>query len=350
MKHVVVYSEPGKFAGWPANNGLWSWEGKEALVGFTVGGYEEKKGHNINEPYHSFLAKSTDGGETWRAYEPEHFVGSDASSRPLEAPLDFTDPGLALRFAGVGYHGGKRPEGAFFVSLDRGETWRGPHTLGLLTRHPDLRGKEITCRTDYVVYGPSDLLVMMSARGDDSRTNKVFCARTDDGGMSFRFLAWVTDPGESDRAIMPSTVRCESGNLVSAIRRIAPDSNTCWIEAYSSVDHGRWWTRQGRINEPAGWSGNPPGIVKLRDGRICCVFGDREHARIIAKYSRDNGRTWGEETVLRDDYQRDSFDDPDLGYPRVFERADGLLVATYYWATKERPHHHIAGTIWDPHG
>ena len=29
-KHVVVYGEPGRFTGWPANNGLWSW-GNEIL-------------------------------------------------------------------------------------------------------------------------------------------------------------------------------------------------------------------------------------------------------------------------------------------------------------------------------
>src|ERR1043166_3124889 len=36
IRHVVVYHEPGKFAGWPANAGIWSW-GDEILVGFHAG-------------------------------------------------------------------------------------------------------------------------------------------------------------------------------------------------------------------------------------------------------------------------------------------------------------------------
>ena len=25
-EHVIVYREPGKFAGWPANYGMWAWD------------------------------------------------------------------------------------------------------------------------------------------------------------------------------------------------------------------------------------------------------------------------------------------------------------------------------------
>ena len=42
------------------------------------------------------------------------------------------------------------------------------------------------------------------------------------------------------------------------------------------------------------------------------------------------------------------YDDPDLGYPRVVQRADGKIVTIYYYATEENPEQHIAATIWDP--
>lgn len=350
MKNVIVYAKNGEFAGWPANNGLWAWDGTEAVVAFTVGGFVEKKGHNISDPYHTMLARTTDGGEMWSPFRPAHFVDSDAKACPLDQSLDFTDPGLALRFAGVGYHAGKRPEGVMFLSHNRGATWEGPYTLGQLMEHSELQGREFTARTDYVVCGPRELRVMMSARTADADSNRLFCAITTDGGRDFRMLSWVVPPSMADRGIMPSTVRCDSGKLVSAVRRIETGANTCWIDAFASVDNGRHWTEIARINDPAGWSGNPPSLVKLSDGRLVCVYGNRDRACIVAKYSIDEGRTWINETILRDDYLRDSHDDRDLGYPRAFQRADGKLMVTYYWATKEHPHHHIAGTIWEPEG
>ncbi|MEZ4727442.1 MAG: hypothetical protein R3E79_09940 [Caldilineaceae bacterium] len=36
MQHITIYREPGRFAGWPANYGIWHW-GNEIVVGFTAG-------------------------------------------------------------------------------------------------------------------------------------------------------------------------------------------------------------------------------------------------------------------------------------------------------------------------
>ena len=68
---------------------------------------------------------------------------------------------------------------------------------------------------------------------------------------------------------------------------------------------------------------------------------------MIARYSGDEGRTWGRELVLRDDFSPDRYGDPDLGYPRVVQRADGQMIACYYWATRDLPQQHIAATIWE---
>ena len=69
---------------------------------------------------------------------------------------------------------------------------------------------------------------------------------------------------------------------------------------------------------------------------------------MIAIFSRDEGTTWGEGITLRQDFLADKHDEPDFGYPRVVQRPDGKLLAMYYWATRERPQQHIAGTIWTP--
>ena len=73
VRHVKVYAQPGRFGGWPANHGLWSW-GDEILVGFSAG-YHKDLGlerHNIDRerPEEHLLARSRDGGETWTIENP----------------------------------------------------------------------------------------------------------------------------------------------------------------------------------------------------------------------------------------------------------------------------------------
>jgi hypothetical protein len=79
------------------------------------------------------------------------------------------------------------------------------------------------------------------------------------------------------------------------------------------------------------------------------VYGNRARRQIVARLSTDEGRTWGQAIVLRDDFQSVD-DEPDFGYPRVTQRADGHLLALYYWATSSHPQQHIAATIWEPPG
>jgi hypothetical protein len=173
-------------------------------------------------------------------------------------------------------------------------------------------------------------------------------ARTVDSGQTFTFYSWVVPWGDPHRAVMPATVRVSDTKLVTAIRRRTMDPGDGWVDAYVSEDAGASWSFLSRVGETGGSNGNPPGLVRLADGRLFCVYGNRDRRQMVGRYSQDDGATWGSELVLRDDYHADSFDNADLGYPRVTQRADGKLVATYYWATEERPHHHIAATIWDP--
>ena len=85
-------------------------------------------------------------------------------------------------------------------------------------------------------------------------------------------------------------------------------------------------------------------MVRLRDGRIVVTYGYRSSPQgIRAKISRDNGKTWADEIILRQDGRT-----WDLGYPQTIQRPDGKLVTIYYYTTEEIPEQHIAATIWDP--
>jgi len=339
MKNVVVFGRPDIFCGWPANNGVWRW-GDEILVGFSYGPYVEKKGHNKGPSSTSVLARSKDGGETWQMEDPDNFAGDGRTILPPPDSINFAHRDFAMR---VHRHGSAR----FFISYDRGRTWKGPYGFAGLMSHPELEGLENTARTDYIVNGPDDCFVFMSARKPDTGTrDRAFCARTTDGGKTFGFLSWINaEPVGATRGAMSSTARISDTRLVTALRRKYPDQ---WVDVFVSNDNGGSWRFLSKVADTGGWNGNPPALLRLKDGRLCCVFGNRTKRQMLAKYSTDAGVTWSPELVLRDDFQVDSHNDPDLGYPRLVQRTDGKLVAMYYWATKKRPQHHIAATVWDP--
>ena len=66
MKHIIVAREEGRFLGWPANDGVWSWA-DEIVVGYTNGAYEFKEqGHRISGEQPSFPALSRSPAITCR--------------------------------------------------------------------------------------------------------------------------------------------------------------------------------------------------------------------------------------------------------------------------------------------
>ena len=80
VKNVVVYQQEGRFGGWPANHGMWAW-GDEIVAGFEAGHYKHsERSHAIDysRPAEHLLARSLDGGETWKLEKTE---GSAASAR-----------------------------------------------------------------------------------------------------------------------------------------------------------------------------------------------------------------------------------------------------------------------------
>lgn len=354
ITHHIAAIEQDKFHGWPANNGAWHW-GEEILVGLTRGDYVSREGHNLTGIQHSVFARSLDGGASWSVFDPKNFLDDDnekwlpVGKKRLETPLVFSDPGFAMRVFATGYHGNEDPEAGFYYSYDRGATWEGPWFLGDIHRHPELKGMELNPRTDYIVLGPRDCLLFITANArGDLRGCRIACIRTTDGGLNFEFVSWMTPETEEYRAVMPSTVRLAGERLLSTFRKIYVDKSILesTIDAYLSEDGGKTWQYRSTVKKIAENS-NPPATVRLADGRLCCIYGDRDAEVMAGKYSGDDGKTWGDEFEIRSCYQStDGW--ADMGYPRLVQRPDGKLVAMYYWADAENPQQYIAASIWTP--
>jgi len=326
----IVFSEPRRFAGWPANNGIWSW-GDEILVNFNVGYHNANitGGHSIRTdmPDSIMLARSLDGGKTWKTERQFQFEGIPTTS----PSFNFTNPGFAMKVRNDNY----------FVSLNRGKTWQGPFQIKVNNNRQEI--SPLTSRTDYLVTGPKDCLVFFSAETglvEADYQDRSFCAITNDGGKSFEFLGWMTG-NTNTRSVMSSTVKVGENHLVSVMRRKheqsfgeKPSVVTNWIEASESKDNGLTWTNLGKVadTDKGERNGNPPAVVKLDDGRLCVAYGYREYPYgIRLKTSSDNGKTWSREYVVR--YDGATWD---LGYPRMVVNSKGEIVLIYYYTTKER--------------
>ena len=161
-----------------------------------------------------------------------------------------------------------------------------------------MKGKHLSARTAYLALGSRECLSFISAQPphEGEAGNRVGCIRTVDGGLSFEFLSW---------------------DYLSTVKITEPHSN-------------------------------PPALLKLADGRLCCGYGDRIDSRIKVKYSDDDGHSWGPEVIIRHDYYQCHESDRDLGYVSMVQRPDGKLVAIYYWAAAEHPQQYIAASIWGP--
>jgi len=335
IENVTVWEEPGRFGGWPANHGIWSW-GDEILVGFSAAYFKagDLDRHLVDRtrPGVDGLGRSLDGGRTWKF---ETFT-SDVKGEPVDLtePMDFTHPDFAMKLKATNTDAGAA---LFYYSTDRGHRWHGPY------KFPMLGQLGIPARTDYIVNGKRDCLVFLTASKSNRREGRPFCARTTDGGLTWKFISYI-GPEPAGFTIMPSTVRLGPATLVTTVRH-KENETTNWIDAYLSEDDGANWRLLGKAAPDTGLkSGNPPSLLRLRDGRLVVIYGYRAKPwGIRARFSSDQGKTWGQEFNLRPDGAW-----WDLGYPRSVQRPDGKIVSVYYFMRQKDTERYIAATIWDP--
>lgn len=361
MEQITIYREAGRYAGWPANYGIWHWD-DEIVVGFTVGYHSMAGGFHTRDkskPFMNRQARSLDGGHTWTL---EDFSGETPDNRGLSADehlkpdltlesalqqhdsitdvtdsIDFTHPDFALMCARTGLKQGARS--FFYVSYDRCKTWQGPYNIPMF----DQTG--IAARTDYIVEDKDTCLLFLTANKTNGTEGKVFCARLSDGGRKIDYVSDVggEPEGDLDFGIMPSSLKLRDGRLLCSVRARHKDetgANSNWIDLYASDDNAQTWGFMNRPVEFGGHNGNPPVLRQLPDGRLVLIYGNRNAPyTIAAKLSDDNGVTWSGEIILRSDAGNH-----DIGYPRAVVLPDGTIVAVYYFNDAADGDRYIAAT------
>ena len=363
MQHITIYQEAERYAGWPANYGIWSW-GDEIVVGFTLGYFKAGGGFHPRDgskPFVAMQARSLDGGETWQVQETpcrtpgdrgisadEHMHDNLGIAHALEAgespfirptEVDFTHPDFALMCARSGLKRGAKSW--FYTSIDRCQTWNGPFSLPMF----DQTG--VAARTDYLVDSRDTCTLFLTAAKSNGDEGRVFCARTVNGGVTFKFTSFI-GPEPDGFAIMPASVRLSESRILVTVRcrgsKQKWETAQNWIDLYASDDNGETFSFMNRPGVNTGVGGNPPTLTKLHDGRLCLTYGYRDAPHSIrARLSADDGETWEDELILRD-----GGGDHDIGYPRTVQRPDGKVVTTYYFDDRPDGERYIAATIWEP--
>ncbi|MFT5375488.1 MAG: hypothetical protein ACI906_002314 [Candidatus Latescibacterota bacterium] len=367
MQHITVYREKNRYAGWPANYGIWSWQ-NEVVVGFTLGYYDGENGgfHTADRDraFRPMLARSTDGGQTWnteafpgptpqgRGLSADEHVNAplkidpalDGADGPQPCPgnINFAHPDFALLCARSGLGAGTRS--FFYYSYDRCRSFRGPFSL------PNYGQQGVEARTDYLVDDAQTCTLFLTATKANGAEGRTFCARSTDGGQHFEFLSFIGDEPEGF-AIMPASLRLSPIHILVARRLRTVESGDKksgdkkdWIDLYASDDDGRSWRCACERVAATGTGGNPPTLTQLDDGRLCLIYGYRDAPQgLRARLSDDKGRSWAAEIVLRNDGGC-----RDLGYPRTALLPGNTLLSAYYYNDVPDGERYIAATRWTP--
>jgi len=367
LNQNIVYRKDNEFAAWPFNGGMWQFNDGEIVVGFTRSKADYGKLENIQhgkmdpDGGEQVFIRSFDGGKSWpedsittffKRPEFDKIADKAAPGERSEKSYDPTADAYML-WSGFGFPTKGKPAGVIsMVSTDRGYTWSDPVRLPTWLPGADRYTYSFASgRPSYVVREDGMLLLFGSASrkhledkvtgiGEDA--SPVVWASWN-GGASWGFLAEVEKKPALPCGILPYPLILPNGHILIAVRRQYNGYNA-FVQIYRSSDHGRTWEFLSRVND---W-GAPANLLLLPDERIVCVYGYRQEGYgIRARISEDNGATWGNEVIIRND--GGSWD---LGYPRSVITPEGNILTVYYMNLASDPVQqdggvrHIASTLW----
>jgi hypothetical protein len=365
LVHSRIAGGPELFCGWPWTGGIHNFGDGEIIIAYTekpcsYKTYEDTM-HGEAEA-RLILCRTLDGGQSWPEdmrqilrdnHEPfDEWIHRGGEPRPL----DMTGKDAALIFwrsfsrdpwwtpeGQLAY----RPVSFVMRSTDRGHYWHMPAVIV-----PHYHMDSIYGGTNYVRLPSGTILAGIAgyrypAEGarDVGATEKADAERTPqdesrqrrpsraalyisrDQGLNWYYFSTIAYEDRDDMDCgYSSLVLLPGGRLLCAVGyrfvRGYPHASS-WTSVTYSDDGGRSWAPLHRIND----LGDQANLCRLSDGRIVCIYGHRfVPYGLRGMLSEDDGKTWGEEFVIRADGAG-----PDLGYPVVTELPDGRILTVYYF-------------------
>lgn len=177
----------------------------------------------------------------------------------------------------------------------------------------------------------------------EGTSGKVRYAVSDDGGFTWTIRGEVPIPDDEIALYHePHYMELSDGTLLGAIRYhilLEGGGYDMDIALSRSTDGGKTWSEPVRMNV----NGAPPHLMQHSSGAIVMVYGYRHPGygqRAVVSY--DNGETWSDEIIIRDDGPS-----WDLGYPSSIELDDGSIYTVYYQALPGNKHTSMLWSRWN---
>ena len=339
VEHVTVYRGEDEFCAWPFNCGFWKFPDGELLVGFDRAPCDyataEQAGHaRIADASERVLARSYDRGATWPAKdrivhrkrsETYALLTSGRGALPRPEPMDFTAPDFCM-MSGFGVAPQSHPGlTCLEKSADRGATWASPQML------PTHRFMALFAKDIHLVLPDGMILLFASASYQKDFGYDAFPVvyASTDQGVSWVLMSFIGPGNRHYTMVYPDAAMLPSGRILASVRCQVGSAYSSWTEAHASDDGGKTWGFLSRVNA----FGAPGPILCLNDGRVLCVYGYRVPPYgLRARISKDQGKSWGPEWIVRED--GGSWD---LGYPRIAQIDSRRAIAVYYFNDRDDP-------------
>lgn len=352
----TICKQPNRYLGWPTvicrRNG-------ELIAVFSG----DRNAHVC--PYGKVqMIRSTDQGKTWSSAE-----------NVINSPLDDRDAGILelengnlvlFWFNSIAYQhknrlaahpvykksfeetteAQRKANGGTFcaISATDGRKWGFPIKTAGVSPHGGTLLKN------------GNIMLVSKGRGGSDEISKdlgIKVSVSKDGGKSWEVIAEIKIP-KGDKIgdyWEPHVVEASNGDLVAQIR--------CQKDAYLrqsvSKDGGKTWP----VAEKTDIVGYPSHLLKLKDGTLLTTYSRRQINPKKAKYkpsdkimgqfarfSADNGKTWGDEIMLCRSLTGD------MGYPSTAQLPDGSFYTVFYHNFDKTPDNHkpketgIMGVKW----
>jgi hypothetical protein len=349
VDHAIVYRREDEFCGWPHTSGFWDLGNGELLQNFmAIPTVYESAGAISHDRIGTgrqgkmVTVRSKDYGRSWDGAKPTvdlygRLARGTATARTLAdlGPVDYLDRNVLVANGSTAFG---TPEGrsSVRVSRDRGRSWSPAFPVPLDGLHSLSAINSVLVRPDGTV------LIWLIEVDKEGWNRRPLLYALPPGGTEFHFLSFLTpkqDPyGAADgewkstyrfgghRWFYPRGLLLPNGRMLGVLRCQRDPTGVMWTEVHCSDDGGRTWGFLSRVND----FGAPGSLVRLPDGRLVMVYGQRlMPSGIRATVSTDEGKSWGPELIVRDD--GGSWD---LGYPNAWVTDDGRIGVLYYFNSR----------------